>query len=201
MRFFWKIISRIYTDLVLSGLTIPKPKWLFHNPKIKLPCQYQTTIFADNTFTDKEKLLILEALDDLHFFCNGLIEIEIIFNLDPKDKEAIKNNCVLLRADETHPSIVEADGYHETRILGLCEYMDNDTVRLYLIPNRLHNEHIFRTTAIHELGHFIALEHTARPSIMHKSNYNGVLYPTEIDAREMARVWRLRYQDLRFFFL
>ena len=200
MKFFWKIISKVYSDLVLSGLKIPKPQWLFNNPKLKLPCQYQGTIFADITFTDREKLLILEGLDDLHFFCNGLIELEIIFNLDPNDRETIKNNCVLLRAEEEHPSIVEADGYHESRILGLCEYMDNDTVRLYLVPKRLYNEHSFRTTAIHELGHFIALEHTARPSVMHKSNYNNVLYPTEIDAHEMARVWSVRPEDLRFFF-
>lgn len=200
MKFFWSILARIYSDLILEGIKLPKLDLLFHKPIKKQMCLYQGIIFADINFTDTERLLILEGLDDLHFFCNGLIEIEIVFNLEATDEESIKNNNVLLRVDGYHSSIIEADKAHESRVLGLCEYMDNDTIRLYLVPERLHNHpQYFKTTAVHELGHFISLGHTKKPSIMHKSNSNNVLYLTKVDAKEMAKVWEIDIENLRYF--
>lgn len=192
-------MAKIYSDLIIEGIKLPRLDKLFHKPNKKQTCLYQGIIFADSNFTDSERLLILEGLDDLHFFCNGLVELEIVFNLDASDEDSIKNNHVLLRVDGYHESIVEADKNHEALVLGLCEYMDNETIRLYLVPDRLRGPIAFRTTAIHELGHFLSLGHTAKPSIMHKSNSSNVLYLTKIDAQEMARVWEIDVDGLRYF--
>ncbi len=143
--------------------------------------------------------MILEAKGDLESFCNGLVEIDIRFNLDSEDKETIRNNCVLLRVSPNHPSIVESDEKLQNTTLGLCDYMANDTRRLYLVPERLTNPIAYKTTATHELGHFIGLGHTKRPSIMHKHNYNKVLYPTYNDAQEMAKAWNYKPEQFRYF--
>lgn len=143
--------------------------------------------------------MILESLDDLQSFCNGLICLEIRFELDGYDDEAIRNNCVLLRVDGYHPSIVASDEKIKSNTIGLCNYMQNDTKRLYLVHDRLDHPITFKTTAIHELGHFIGLDHTGRQSIMHKSNFSSVLYPTYIDAIEMSKVWGVDPEDLRYF--
>ena len=192
-------MARIYSDLIIGGIKLPRLDLVFHKPNKKQSCLYQGIIFADSNFTDAERLLILEGLDDLHFFCNGLVELEIVFNLDASDEDSIRNNHVLLRVDGYHEAIIEADKNHEARVLGLCEYMDNETIRLYLVAERLHGPISFKTTAIHELGHFLGLGHTAKPSIMHKSNSSNVLYLTKIDAQEMAEVWEIDVKDLRYF--
>lgn len=199
MKFLWSVAAEVYTDLVIAGLDIAPPKRLFHQPKQKLDCAYSDTILADKAFTEKERKLILEANQDLESFCNGLIELDIVFELDAEDKETIRNNCVLLRAPPTHPSIIASDEAIKNTTLGLCDYMANDTRRLYLVPERLYNPITFRTTATHELGHFIGLDHTKPNSIMYKHNTSRVLYPTRIDAEELAKTWQVNVEDLKYF--
>lgn len=199
MKFLWSVAAEVYSDLVLAGLEIAPPKLLFHQPKRKLDCAYSDVIFADKKFTDNERKLILEANQDLESFCNGLIQLDIVFELDAEDKETIRNNCVLLRVAPTHPSIIASDETLKNTTLGLCDYMANDTRRLYLVPERLQNPITFRTTAIHELGHFIGLDHTKPNSIMYKHNTNRVLYPTRIDAQEVAKIWHYDPEQFKYF--
>lgn len=199
MKFLWSLASELYSDLVLGGLEIAPPKFLFNNPEKSLECVYSEVILADVNFPIHEQKLILEAKKDLEYFCNGAIELDIRFELDSEDKETIRQNCVLLRVSASHPSIKESDEKLQNTTLGLCDYMANDTRRLYLVPERLTNPTTFRTTAIHELGHFIGLGHTGRPSIMHKHNYSRVLYPTRIDAQELAKVWNYKPEQFRYF--
>lgn len=200
MKFLWSLAAEIYCDLVSgAGLKIAPPKFLFHQPKQKLKCIYSDIILADVNFTENEKKLIFEAVEDLEYFCNGLINLEILFKLDPGDQETINHNDVLFRATSNHPSIVSSDEHLKAKTLGLCDYMDNDTRRLYLVSERLTNPIIFRTTAIHELGHFIGLAHTKPDSIMYKNNTNRVLYPTIKDAQELGRVWNYKAENFRYF--
>ncbi len=199
MKFLWTLASELYSALITSGLEVPPPKFLFHQPKKQLECAWSSIILADTNFPESERKLILDAKADLEYFCNGLITLDIRFELDSEDVEVIRKNCVLLRVSPNHPSIVASDENLKASTLGLCDYMSNDTRRLYLVPERLTGPITYRTTAIHELGHFIGLDHTERPSIMHKSNYNGVLYPTRIDAKELAEVWGRNPEEFRYF--
>jgi hypothetical protein len=189
MNILWKFISNIYCDLIVSGFKISPPNFLFNNPKRILKCEYVETIFADKNFTEEEKILIMAGAKDLEKFCNGIIKFEIYFTLDSDNQDQLDSNCVMLRSEEVDPHIVSMDEKFKARILGLCSYMDNGTRRVHLIPARLRNTLQFRTTVIHELGHFIGLDHTEAPSIMHKSNFGNVLQPTHLDAVEMAKVY------------
>lgn len=192
-------MTEVYSDLLNSGIKLSKPSFLFNKPKKVLECEYEEIILADPAFTLEERILILEAQQDLEFFCNGLVKLDIRFELDINDKDVIRENCVLFRVASTHPNIVASDERIKATTLGLCDYMNNNTRRLYLVSERLTNLTTFRTTVIHELGHFIGLDHTKSPSIMHRSNYSNVLYPTRIDAEEVAKVWSIKPQDLRYF--
>jgi hypothetical protein len=199
MKFFWSSLSYIYTQLYFSGLKIKPPKILFNKPKNKLLCEYVGTIYADNSFTNEERILILEALDDLNYFCNGIIVINIEFTLDNTDEEFIKTHNTILKVTKDHPDIKESDNKIKAQTLGLYCYMQNSIGKIYLVCDRLGTSLTLRTTATHELGHFIGLEHTPHPSIMHKHNFNDVLFPTYLDAKDMSIAWKINPEMLRYF--
>lgn len=199
MRLFWSILSGIYSDLYCIGIHFPVPKILFNKPKNKLDCKYRQVILADSSFNLKERALILEALDDLQYFCNGLISLEIIFELDNSDRKTINNNCTLIKANEKHPAIKASDKKINSKTIGLCQFMTNNTRRIYLVSERLKQDIIFKTTVVHELGHFIELTHTKPFGLMHQSNFENILYLTYIDAKETAKVWKINPEDLRYF--
>jgi hypothetical protein len=199
MKPFWKLLSRIYCELNIGGVNFPPPQILFNKTKRQLDCNVTEYILADINFTEQERKIILQAIYDLEMFCNGFIKLNINFELDSNDSQMIEDHCVLIRADGYHPSIVASDLAISSTTLGLCEYMSKGTRRLYLVIERLKHPITFRTTAVHELGHFIGLDHTERPSIMHKSNFCDVLYPTYVDAKELAKVWNIDPECLRYF--
>jgi hypothetical protein len=199
MNKFWNILSQIYSELYCSGIKIPVPQILFHQPSYQLNCEYSDTILADISFTDKERSFILEALDDLHSFCNGLIRLEISFELNPNDEETIRDNNVLIRSTPEHSNIKHSDTKLKCMTLGLCDCMNNNTRRIYLVSERLNNHILYKTTTVHELGHFIGLDHTPKNSIMHKSNDCNILYPTYNDAKEMGKVWNCDPKLFKYF--
>lgn len=199
MHSLWSFIAGIYSDLIYAGLWNKPPTWLFNQPKKQLECIYEDVIWADISFSQYERNIILAAVKDLEYFCNGLIKINVIFTLDPNDFDTINNDNVLLKVKSDHSAITSADGYYQSTVIGLCDYMEAGNRRLYLVEDRLKDYHVYRTTAIHELGHFIYMWHTQAPSIMHKHNHNNILYPTYNDAKELAKIWKCPIKMIRYF--
>jgi hypothetical protein len=198
MRLLYRIISKIYFYLIANKIVNAPPKFLFNKPKQQLTNALTTYILADINFNYQERGIILEAISDLENFCNGLIQIDIFFELDVAKIDDIECT-VLLKADDSHPTIIESDNKISAETLGLCQYMTNGQCRLYLVQKRLYNEITFRTTIIHELGHFIGMKHTEMYSIMHKSNFSNILYPTYIDAKELGLAWNIKPECFRYF--
>jgi hypothetical protein len=196
MQILHKIAASIYCDLVvLMGLKNPPPRWMFNIPSKILPYQETHQILADVSFTSRERWLIEEAARNIEWFSNGLIRLDIIFQWDPT--WIIENDLtVILRAPTTEQSIVEADGYFKTNILGLCSWMNNHSTIIHLVHDRLPDDYSFRTTAMHEIGHYLGMKHTNRHSVMHKHNYTKVLYMTRKDAIEFASIYKVDPDDL-----
>lgn len=198
MKFFWNLACELYTGLVTAGIKIPPSHRFFNQPKAATDIQIVEEIHGDISFPEHERYYILQAAKDFQYFSNDQITFDITFDLDPTDKQAVEDQAIILRVDKTHPIIVEMDGYYKHNTLGLCHFRE-DKDAIYMVHDRLSNPITYRTTAIHELGHFVGMDHTVGRSIMYKHNNNGVLYPTYIDAVELAEVYDCKPEDFRYF--
>lgn len=199
MKLFWSCLANIYTALVTSGLEIAPPRFLFHKPKIKVPVRIAEVIHADITFTPEERQYILQAAKDMEFFTNDWFTFDIKFDLDTENYDAFLEDSIMLRVDGYNANIVKSDEIHKNHTIGLCQYWEDGTRDIYMVYDRLRGPIEWRTTCIHELGHFVGMGHTPRGSIMYKHNNRNILYPTYLDAKEFAEIYKCLPEDLRYF--
>lgn len=198
MEKVWKFLAKIYCELTIIGLKVQPPKKFFNQPKQKLEWQYSEYILADITFTPKERDYILAGIKNFEYFCNGMIKFSIKFELEPKT--LVPPNCsLLLRSASADPIIVLADDKFKSNILGLCQVTEAGARLIYLVHDRLAQDNVWRTTTAHELGHYVGMHHTERPSIMHRLNYGNVPFFTYIDALEFAHTFACSAEDLKYF--
>lgn len=200
MKLFWRFVILIYTGFKLAGIKLKPYSFLFNKPKINFHETIQETIHAGTDFNQHERELILEACDDMFRFTNGRIKFNILFDLDYYDKESFINNCVMAKALSEDEHIQKADEKYENNVIGLCYFRDNGTKSIYLVTDRLsRSDNLFRTTAIHEFGHYLGMKHTKGISLMQALNPNNILYPTYIDAVELANIWKCLPTDFKYF--
>lgn len=199
MKWIYHILAVIYTKFVFYFFKISPPNFLFHKPKSNFPITWIEEIHADESFTTKERQHILEAAADISKFSNGWFLFDIKFDLKITDESACTIPSILIRSDHKDEVISYSDGYFKTKILGLYYRGNNNTRTIHLVEDRLNNDTFWRTVTIHELGHLIGLQHTKKPSIMHKNINHNVLYPTYLDAVEFAKLYGCEPNDLRYF--
>ena len=197
MSWCLNIISHLYTSLVILGIKISPPSILFNNPKNKIDAFKAETIHADMAFNETERQHILHAVEEWHKFSNQSVQLNIEFDLDAKIP--FNYQTTIIKTAITDPITAESDGYFKCNILGLCKPNADETVDLYIVHDRLTDPIKFRTTVMHEIGHFLGLDHTPNKSIMACKNYGDVLHLTYKDAVEFANKYKCQPADLRYF--
>ncbi len=169
----------------------------YNIPEQELTNIYQGTIHADLNFNAKERRLIQEAIDSWNYFCNGLVILKIMFDLDVRNIDSLINQDVLIKTWSHDKYIMRVEKEFDFKIIGLCTY-DKEMRALYLVSNRLYSESLLMTTAMHEFGHYIGLGHTEIPSVMEPINNGNVSAPTLIDAQQFAKIYSVDILDLRY---
>lgn len=198
MKLIWQIITSLYSILKKSGINLPPYSFLFNKPKIKFPKTIVETIRADSSFNERERKLIVEAAQDMFRFTNKRIKFNIRFDLEPEECDLESNVIYRICSDEEY--IQKADEKYDNYVIGLCNYRENHTKVIYLIYDRLErSDNLFRTTTIHEFGHYLGMQHTTNCSIMQPVNPNTIPYPTYKDAVELAKIWKCLPTDLAYF--
>lgn len=185
--------------MYFRGAISTMPSWLFNNPSFEFNCENFFYIVADKSFNNQEREMILSATNDLEFLYNGLIKFQIDFIIDDDNKILITKNHCILKSNAKEAAIINADDNHKNYILGLCEYRSNNIKRLYIVRERLQTPFKFKMVVMHELGHLLELEHTSYWSIMHSHHNSFITYPTYADAIEVARVWKMDVEELKYF--
>lgn len=184
-----KIVSYLYRLLTFHISISWKPKYLFHYSNTKTTETYDQPIYIDPNFSNKEKKLILEAINNLNFFLNN----HIVFTASDNSP------CKLIKTNSKDESIKMDLSKYKFKVLGLCRYEDECNRKIYLLADNLDSDKKWKTTIIHELLHAIWLGHVESDSVMHKYN-KGYMYPNKFDAQELINVWGdIELKDLNYF--
>lgn len=204
MRLIWKLIAKVYSQLLFLGFPLSPVKQMFNQPATSLPYTYTETLRGDINFNNTERELILQAIHDWEYFNNGFFRVNISFDLDPAI-EYDGTDGQILKVDIDHKDVVKADGYYKTTIYGLCLYQTiKDTGyikrRLMIVSERLENPFFFKAVVIHEIGHYLWLSHIKKRGIMHDYiNGNTPPYLTMEDAKEYGSKFNIDIENLRYF--
>lgn len=196
MRFLWKIASEIYCFLISLGIKFPIPNIFFNIPTKKLEQRYLINIKADPSFNKKERENIEHAIKIMEEFTNGIFKFEIDFNLQEQKFDAF--SILLIKIHSKSIIAKTYDKQYNAYIIGIYHpYADNKKI-IYLIHDRLITNVFYYTTAIHEFGHYMGMDHTKENSIMQSINHGNIPHLTYIDAVEFAKIYKCDIADLKY---
>ena len=181
----------------LETLAFPERfvKLEYHIPLEPLLGKYQDVIHADVKFNAFERKQLALAVQDWNLFCNNLIEIDLIFDYYGRE-DFEEDRTVLHRTEEKTNKIKQYEEENKVSVLGFFTHSPTGRADLYLIPSKLYTEHEWRTTAMHEIGHLLGLQHIPEVAVMHSSSNFCPIYMNQSDAKEFARIYKLDPEDL-----
>lgn len=198
MDFILRLIIELYTILTQIGIKINPPNILFNSPKYIFEPKIVQEIHADTSFTKIERIYLLKAAEDWKRFSNNAIHFNLIFDLNLTDLSLMNDKSIIVRVHSSCQAIKESDERIKSNTLGLC-FFNTDTVRtIYLVFDRLTNMNMLKSTTVHELGHYINLEHTDGHSIMNKCIMYDAVFLTYIDALEYCSKYNYIPKDLKY---
>lgn len=198
MKRVWRLICLLYTDFVINFINIKAPDFLFHKPKFKITPFRTQVIHADISFSSEKRKLISEAADDIYRFTNERVKFDIVYDYNPYDNVYYMGS-LLVNANAETGVVKSYEDHHKITIIGLCCFLDCGYRDIYLVCDRISSDLMFKTTLIHELGHYIGADHVDGDGIMNAVNSNRILFPTYVDAVELAKSWKCLPSDFRYF--
>jgi hypothetical protein len=180
------------------GLRFKPPSILLNKVKYSATTELIEEIHADTSFTPTERLYIIQAAKEWELFSNNRIKFNIIFDLNLVDYSLMANKSTIIRVHSSSNVVKCMDEKNKYNTLGLC-YYSSDTIRtIYIVFDRLNDYNLFKLVAMHELGHYINLEHTEGNSIMNMYIKGNRYYPSYIDAVEYGSKWNVNPKDCKY---
>lgn len=164
-----------------------------------MPLSDETVIIilhGDVDFSSAQRRAIEEAVHEWYEFTKNRFLFHIIYDLHKTDLDAAQTNDLIFNVDSQFHHVQTWDAEHAITALGYCI---NERTRgtIYIVKDRLDNYLDFKLTIMHELGHYIGLEHTPKGSIMYKNNSPQTKF-TELDGIEFCDKYGGSLTDLYY---
>ena len=152
-------------------------------------------LHGDISFTKKERRYIQKAIDAWYVFTKGRFLFHVEYDFDQSDLDMPMKEDLIYRVNSRFYLVQQYNQKHHTNAWGLC-YNYSPWCNLYLVADRLGSTN-FTNTVIHEFGHYLGLEHTDKPSMMHGKGITSNSF-TELDATELNRWYGFALSELDF---
>jgi Zn-dependent peptidase ImmA (M78 family) len=153
-------------------------------------------LHGDRDFNGKQRNLIEDVIDEWYRFTKGKLLFHIEFDLHKNDVDAPMRDDLIFKVNSKFCLVRRWDEQNNITGLGYC-YNKRKRGSLYMVSDRLTDDNAFKTTLMHELGHYIGLDHTPKGSIMTAFSGEEKGF-TEIDAIEFCSKYGGTLDDLHY---
>ena len=179
---FWSNIISIIMLLILHYSV---------NPEKYYPTLVKKTIYIDRSFSEQEKLYIVEAALEWSRATNHIVDYEI--KSLPCEIE-LDEALIFVKYNSDHPDIIFMDffGYE---ILGY--YNDKNIPSISLVTDRIDAKD-FTNVVLHELGHSLGLEHVEDKEMLMYPTMNNVNNKiTKKDLVDFCKLYKCNAENLK----
>jgi len=153
---------------------------------------FSATLYITNTYTDIEKILIIDAAMEWNRKSKGIINFSI--ELEPFKIIDLSKGILLLSVNKYDPDIVYLDV--ATGMFGNAIGITSDNgIVPYIktVSERINTGVMFRGTILHELGHYIGLSHNdtedGKNTLMYYAVQGGSTDITHYDLMKMCEIY------------
>lgn len=145
-------------------------------------------IFIDNKFSEPEKKLIYQAINDWNYTLNNSIRLEVAsssFNMEINILQNLnEQNIWLLLKIDSKSSFIPKPSKKGRRIAAWADAIGGH--KIYVVYDDIDSSAMFNQVIMHEIGHLLGADHINGPSLMYDL-YNDNYYQC-IDYRTMKEV-------------
>lgn len=175
------VLCALYASHITNDKVIEEKQYI--KPKKSLIAQ----VLVTNQFSKQEKDIVEEAAFDWTSRTKGVVNLKIVY--EPFINIDFTNSVLMLKSNEHDPDIIIMDSVNNCNgcIIAI-------TSRKHMVPyikivdSRVKNINHFYTVVLHEIGHYIGLNHLEGPQ-----NIGTVMYPVHIGFRRELTVTDLKY--------
>lgn len=151
---------------------------------------------GDMDFIPCQRAATEDAINEWYEFTKGRFLFHVEYDLKKTDIDAPMKDDLIFKVNSRFCHIKTWDKQNKISGLGFCK---NESMRgtIYMVDDRLNTYIDFKTAMMHELGHYVGLDHTPEKSIMYKYT-SSIEKFNQLDGLEFCDKYGCELTDLYY---